>query len=211
MPRQLRNYLAAVQALLINLDIRRDGQSTAAWQVRLVLIGVCLALAACGGEPTTTQGPGPIVLVPRQRASDEATPIFVVNRVDATDDSGLTIFFPLQPPVEGERVNMTALAVGELMLVDGCLRVGPGGNFLVWPPGFSLSTETDGVQVLDDADQVVARVGEIVRIGGGEGPIIEGAARARLKIPAGCPARPWIVGEVVTGPPKGNPYIISTE
>lgn len=112
-------------------------------------------------------------------------------------ESSLTIFFPQQEPVEGERVVMTALIFGELRLVDGCLRVGSGpGHLLVWPPGFSLSTENDGVEILNGAGQVVARVGEEVHMGGGEVPFIEEAARTRLKIPADCPGRYWIVGKV---------------
>ena len=112
-------------------------------------------------------------------------------------ESGFTIFFPQQESVEGERVVMTALIFGELRLIDGCLRVGSGaGHLLVWPPGFSLSTENDGIEILSGAGQVVARVGEEIRMGGGEVPFIDGAARTRLKIPADCPGRYWIVGRV---------------
>ena len=308
-----------------HLKFRRARDATATWQRCLVFFGVSLAVAACGGEPTTAAEPGPTILVPQQGPGDVSTsaaepgptiffpqqkavdgerevmdalligklvvvegclrvntsysdtgyllvwpPDFrlstendtiqvlngagqvvarvgdevdigggevrylerldeyvrqqlppdcsgtywivgdVDNPAEATSESGPTIFFPQQPPVEGEREMMTAMIGGQLRLGDGCLRAG-AGHLLVWPPGWSLSTENDRIEILNGTGQVVARVGEEVRMSGGEVPFIEGAARTQLKIPADCPGRYWIVGDVVSARPRGEPEVLSAE
>jgi hypothetical protein len=85
----------------------------------------------------------------------------------------------------------TALFEGKLVDVDGCVRTaGDDGYTVVWPPGFSLS--------IDDGEPVVhgighdARMGEWVRLVGGEYPdgqlssVASGAAGTR------CPAPFWL-------------------
>ena len=174
----------------------------------LVFIGVSLATAACGGEPTTAAEPGPTILVPQQ--SPDSEPILA-------SESGPKIFFPKQKPVEGEREVMTAELFGELAVLEGCLRVASfsGSNtdyLLVWPPDFRLSTEGGGIQVLNEAGQVVARVGEKVRMGGGQISYPQHLGEYVLRhLPPSCPGPYWVVGSVRTGPPQGNPYILSTE
>ena len=64
---------------------------------------------------------------------------------------------------------MLAAANVELVLDEGCLRMGSGdGHLIIWPPGFSLATEDDGVQILNETGLIVARVGEKVRMSGGQ-------------------------------------------
>lgn len=168
------NCLAPVQALLRHLGIRQSARSTVAWQAWLVLIAVSLAVTACSNKSTTASASDP-------------TP---------------TIFFPKQKAVNGERVTMEALLIGELVVVEGCLRVNSSYSdtsyLLVWPPDFTLSTENDAIQILDGAGQVVARVGEAVRIGGGEVPAWVAPAHAERPLPDDCPGPYWIVGDVVS-------------
>ena len=119
-------------------------------------------------------------------------------KIDASSSvSGIA--FPRQMPVEGERESMTALARGKLVLVGSCLRMGSvDGNLLVWPPDFTLITENDQIQVLNGAGQVVARVGEDVRMGGGQIGHIEGLGEyVRQQLSPDCPGPYWIVGEGV--------------
>ena len=62
-------------------------------------------------------------------------------------------------------VNMLAAANVELVLDEGCLRMGSADVHLItWPPGFSLANEDDGVQILNETGLIVARVGENVRM-----------------------------------------------
>ena len=96
---------------------------------------------------------------------------------------------------------MESLMEGVLETDDnGCLRV---DNYLIiWPHGFSLRTEGEGIQVIDSNGQVVARVGDKITLGGGEFP----GEKAREQIEEFIIEQPlpddyqgpyWIVGETV--------------
>ena len=64
---------------------------------------------------------------------------------------------------------MLAAANVELVLDEGCLRMGSAdGHLIIWPPGFSLASEDDGVQILNETGLSAARVGEKVRMSGGQ-------------------------------------------
>jgi len=64
---------------------------------------------------------------------------------------------------------MLAAANVELVLDEGGLRMGSAdGHLVIWPPGFSLVAEDDGVQILNETGLIVARVGEKVRMSGGQ-------------------------------------------
>jgi hypothetical protein len=126
------------------------------------------------------------------------------------DDKSINIssyapFFPVQN--KPSEFSMTALLEGELVLEDGCLRVNYDDDYdnylLVWPYGFSLSTEGDVIQVIDDTGQPIARVGDRVKIGGGECiKPCEHIAKYSAELPSSrCSGPYWIVGvvgEVIT-------------
>jgi len=111
------------------------------------------------------------------------------------------VAFPRQGPVEGPRVVMEAQLIGELVLVDGCLRIdsihGTESLLPIWPPEFGLAAEGDEIQVLDGEGQVVARVGEEVYMGGGGGSATGLAGCVREQLPAACSGPYWIVGDGV--------------
>jgi hypothetical protein len=119
----------------------------------------------------------------------------------------ITPFFPVaNKPSED---SMTALLEGELSLEDGCLRVSDRGydNYLlVWPYGFSLSTEGGVIQIIDDTGQPIADVGGRVKIGGGEcAKPCEGIAKYSAQLPSDrCSGPYWIVGEVITDNESNN-------
>ena len=95
--------------------------------------------------------------------------------------------------------RMAALYVGPLTMVNGCLRIGEGeaDNLVVWPPDFEVSIENDTIRVLYDDQQVEVRLGQVVRLGGGEVKSIEAFdERTRQGIPAGCPGPYWLVGSI---------------
>jgi heat shock protein HslJ len=94
---------------------------------------------------------------------------------------------------------MTALTVGPLTMVDGCLRTGDAeaGNLVVWPPDFEVSIENDAIRVRYDDHDVEVRLGQVVRLGGGEVKSIDVFdERTRQRIPAGCPGPYWLVGSI---------------
>ena len=102
------------------------------------------------------------------------------------------------------RTRLTALLFGELVEVEGCLRVKErdvGTSYLLaWGPEFAVTTENDAVQIVhEDGTKIVLHIGETVRISGGEvksvGYLDE---QVRQTLPAGCPGPYWFVGTEVS-------------
>ena len=59
---------------------------------------------------------------------------------------------------------------GRLVVRDRCIHTAPdgGGGLVVWPHGYSPRRESGEVLVLDGRGEAVAKVGEEVRMGGGQ-------------------------------------------
>jgi len=99
----------------------------------------------------------------------------------------------------------TALLIGRLAQVDGCLRVTDGTSgtsyLLVWPPEqHSVSMEEDTIHIIDHMrgdKKVIWHIGQVIRLGGGEVTSSEYLdERLRRDLPANCPGPYWIVGDV---------------
>jgi hypothetical protein len=109
------------------------------------------------------------------------------------------IAFPRQKPTEGFRAAMAAELAGTLRLEEGCLRVyslhDDTSILPIWPPEFTArlagGAEEDQVLVIDGEGQVVARSGEEVYMGGGEGGADEWVLQ---QIPPACRGDYFIVG-----------------
>jgi heat shock protein HslJ len=70
-------------------------------------------------------------------------------------------------------------------------------NLVVWPPDFEVSIENDTIRVLYDDHEVEVRLGQVVRLGGGEVKSLDAFdERTRQGIPAGCPGPYWLVGSI---------------
>lgn len=117
---------------------------------------------------------------------------------NSTINSSSASSFPVQ---KAGLSKMDSLMEGRLELDDnGCLRV---DNYLIiWPYGFSLRTEGEDIQVIDEKGQVFAHVGDVIKIGGGEIPLEEAREFIEKSIveqplPDDCQGPYWIVGEVV--------------
>jgi heat shock protein HslJ len=94
---------------------------------------------------------------------------------------------------------MTALYVGPLTMVDGCLRTGDSeaDNLVVWPPDFEVTVENDIIRVRYDDQDVEVRLGQVVHLGGGEVKSIEAFDDlTRQQVPSGCPGPYWLVGSI---------------
>jgi hypothetical protein len=101
-----------------------------------------------------------------------------------------------------QRVYMTAELIGDLTLVDDCLRVNDAyaevSYLVLWQPELSLKAEDDSLYILNEAGQVVAQVGEEVYLGGGEVKSIDHLNEyVRQQLPPACPGPYWIVGAKV--------------
>lgn len=88
---------------------------------------------------------------------------------------------------------------GTLMIDNGYFRL--NGYLLIWPEGFSFDMNNPEIRILDQDKIEVARVGNIIILGGGvkdkggtEGIIGE-------KLPDGAVGPYWIVGQIVSSIP----------
>lgn len=154
-------------------------------QVQLVFIILSLAMTACSIEPPTSTSGDPAF-----------TPL-----------PG-SIFFPKQELVNGEWIRMTGEVTGELVEVNGCLRLNSSHDdasyLIVWPPSYALDASDDLIQIRDEAGQVVAHVGEVVHMGGGEEMSLEGIAGVNeqllQEIPSECSGPYWMSGGIISSP-----------
>ena len=90
----------------------------------------------------------------------------------ANNEQGSVVIFPRHDAPLGTDSGGQYFAA-QLILREGCLRAevspnhdanDPGSWLLIWPNGFSFATESGTVQVADELGQVVARVGDHVRL-----------------------------------------------
>jgi hypothetical protein len=152
--------------------------------IAIVVGGLSTILVACGGGGSDQE--------------DSASFLTV-----ATED-GEEVYFPRQRPTEEPRGVPEALAEGELILADGCLRLrqdsSDPGLVPIWPLGFTPRAGDNRIQVLDEEGRVVATVGERMEIGGGFIDTLEDSdgseGELANELSERCPGPYWLVGEV---------------
>ena len=131
------------------------------------------------------------------------------------------LFFPQVSKPGG--LSPSALGGGWLFVKNDCVYAGPTerryrtevpSDVVVWPYGYSLSRKNGEIRVLNERGKVMARVGEKVRMGGGEitqaeaGPTPEAARRQfeekrrELGVPDQCRGPLWVSSGVITKPEK---------
>jgi hypothetical protein len=124
------------------------------------------------------------------------------------------LFFPQIPEPGG--LSPSALGGGKLFIKNRCIYMGTRryADVVVWPYGYSLSREGGRIYILNEKRKVVARVGEEVRMGGGEitqaeaGPTPETARRqfeekrGELGVPDQCRGPLWVSSGVIMEPEK---------
>ncbi|MCJ7655265.1 MAG: hypothetical protein MUO97_08235 [Dehalococcoidia bacterium] len=107
-------------------------------------------------------------------------------------------FFPVQK--EG-LAQMLTLAKGRLVIENSCLRLKPiiGSSYLlIWPYGYSLHTEGKIIEVIDGNGNIVAHVGDTIKVGGGEAVSVEIVMiYTSQQLPDNCEGPYWLVNEVV--------------
>jgi hypothetical protein len=122
---------------------------------------------------------------------------------EALTADGRTIYLPKQPPTAE---SMAALMEGELVEVDGCLRITSEGykdGFLIlWPHDADIRVAEDRIEVLDGAGRATARVGQPLRLGGGAMESSAAQAGFDESIPGlplpNCPGPYWVAGQIET-------------
>lgn len=159
----------------------------------LTLALLALLLPACRSASVTDDQP----------PDDEPTPAFPIP----TLPPDLPVVFPRQQLVDDEWVRMTSKIIGTLIEESGCLRIVSdfeSESFLVvWPPHYSLDADSAPFQILDHSrdDQIVARLGQEVHMGGGETRSFHHASvpdDLEQQIPRDCPGPYWISGGVIS-------------
>lgn len=124
-----------------------------------------------------------------------------IRNVVQSDNVTAAPFFPTQkePATSYMQALLGADNPEELIIKDGCLRA--GGFLLVWPYGFSLTADNGTFQVIDSTGQIVARVGDKIKVGGGADETPEGrvARGYSEQLPSErCSGPYFIVGEGIT-------------
>jgi hypothetical protein len=70
-----------------------------------------------------------------------------------------------------QQLPLFSTVEGELTLEGGCVHLKPvrGEDTVpIWPVDFSFMVEDREIRIVDDAGQVVATVGDMIKVGGGE-------------------------------------------
>jgi len=106
------------------------------------------------------------------------------------------IYFPVQ---KSGLAQMDVLLEGNLELDDGWLRAQSSDSsyLLIWPYGFSVQGEGEEIQVLDGDGQVVAIVGEAIKVDGGESTVEIVEMYIGRLLPDDCAGPFWLVSGVI--------------
>jgi hypothetical protein len=135
--------------------------------------------------------------LPRQAARWLATALSLLIAACGTTIQPTQIRAPPSPEVISTR--LMALLIGQLVMVNQCLRVqasyGPDSFLLVWPADFEASVNGDMVQVTDMLlkKQATWHLGDTLQVAGGEIPGLDPSLRP---VPANCSGPYWVVGDV---------------
>ncbi|MBE9524594.1 MAG: hypothetical protein IMY76_05810 [Chloroflexi bacterium] len=110
-----------------------------------------------------------------------------------------------------DAIFLEALLSGELVVEDGCLRIRNNdtdeSRLIIWQADYFLTDNEGTLEILNETGAVVAQVGEMVYMGGGEVPI--DASVLREPIPEQCRGPYWLMGEFL--PDEYIPNVTATE
>lgn len=166
-------------------SIWRPPRLFVAHAVTLLCAGLLLALAGCNAPRTST-------------------------RVAETAQGGRpkpVVHLPQQAPPTREQPSMAAELTGQLVLGDACLRLNsqhPEASYLViWPHGYTVYANAEKIEIRDPSGTIVARVGDIVQMSGGEVNhehllLAIGSGQTEEPWLSECPGPYWILGSVVS-------------
>lgn len=99
--------------------------------------------------------------------------------------------------------SLMALGGGKLTLVDGCFRIigelESTGKAIAWPYDFNFRRKDGRIEILNGQNQVVARVGDEIMVGGGGTELwYRGQIKTNEPGPNRCAGPYWAAGYDVT-------------
>ncbi len=104
---------------------------------------------------------------------------------------------------EPSNASMDALTKGKLVLDSEYILLKAGFLFftedmlLLWPYGYSVEVEKGNIHILDDTGEVVASVGDHVKMGGGQIPVSHLENLVGKPLPDSWEGTCWMVSEIV--------------
>lgn len=93
----------------------------------------------------------------------------------------------------------TLIYDGKYLLIKGVYPTSGADYLPIWPYGYSVNVEGGEIQVLNESSQVVARVGDIIKVGGGETTkeVVEENYIGE-SLPDDCEGPYWLVSRVLS-------------
>jgi hypothetical protein len=88
---------------------------------------------------------------------------------------------------------------GSLTVKEGCPRVVDthgASHLVIWQPDYFLNSNAGTAEILDGDGVVVGRVGEPIRMGGGELPATAFEHNLRAPLPVACTGPYWLLGDI---------------
>ncbi|HEX9896045.1 MAG TPA: hypothetical protein VGA85_00070 [Dehalococcoidales bacterium] len=122
-------------------------------------------------------------------------PIFTIAcTCNSADNTQPEPYFPVQKEVAEE--VMQARLEGKLVMDDaGYLRVYDA--LIIWPHGYSLKIEGKEIWIINDKGQAVARVGDMVMVGGGFVDTWVAEEKIGCALPEDAKGPCWLAGNVI--------------
>jgi len=127
--------------------------------------------------------------------------VVLMTRTPDVSPAPKVSFFPVQSDEFAGEAYPSALATGILALDGGYLRLEYQGttdsDLLIWPPGFSIYIQDDTIHVLNKDGNEVARLGDEIKAGGGQVPLVIVGKYTGQTLPEDCPGPYWLISEVI--------------
>ena len=109
---------------------------------------------------------------------------------------------PNFPQLSGGPVGLDAMAVGELVSENGCLRLrridgidDGAGRLLIWNQTADMTADGQSVRITDEFGVTSSfSVGDKLQMGGGEAYLDHVQKNVVQPIPSNCPGPYWLVG-----------------
>jgi hypothetical protein len=103
-------------------------------------------------------------------------------------------------PVATGKNGMEALATGTLILENRYLRLSHSyydtTHLIIWPKGYTLDKDSDGILILNEDGQFVARIGDTISAAGGEMKNMFNLWLVGVFVPLNCEGPYWITDDV---------------
>ena len=116
-------------------------------------------------------------------------------------DVNVKVHMPVLPgEYDPAREANQALLVGRVEIIDGCVRVVAGederGVLMIWPPETTIRADgSGGYEILDHNRELLVRVGDTIRMGGGTSDDLGAVDPAiREQIEGFCDGPYWFAG-----------------